>query len=370
MYFRFGVLGTITFPDVLAYVSGSHYLLNGQPSLIVRIVTAVPMANTVVVRLFSIVLLCVAAGEGKKKLHSNSEWSKSSSVITDIDGICKTVAEPQGYKCEEHKVTTEDGYILSLQRLPARGSGVKADKPPVLLQHGLFLDAISWLFNSPDESLGFVLADNGYDVWLGNARGTKYSRGHTSLLPNDKGYWDWSWDELASYDLPAFVKYVYSLTGQQMHYAGHSLARMIKPGATFVVCVYNNKVKFQGTLMALADLSQGKVLDMMRSAALLCPIAHLNQIKSPVVRLGAETFLANYLYWIGLREFIPNREAAGKLIEGICNNLNMSCSNLLTPITGPNCCVTSSTLNAYLDHGIQPTTTKNLIHLSQRSSMT
>jgi hypothetical protein len=36
------------------------------------------------------------------------------------------------------KVTTEDGYILSMQRLPASRSGEKANKPPVLIQHGLF----------------------------------------------------------------------------------------------------------------------------------------------------------------------------------------------------------------------------------------
>lgn len=48
-----------------------------------------------------------------------------------------------------------------------------------------FQDAIVWVVNPPDESLGFILADNGYDVWLANVRGTKYSRGHISLHPND-----------------------------------------------------------------------------------------------------------------------------------------------------------------------------------------
>ncbi|RDX70564.1 Triacylglycerol lipase 2, partial [Mucuna pruriens] len=291
------------------------------------------MARTVL-SLFSIVLLCITAAQGRKTLHLNNEWLTPYPVINEIDGICKTMIETQGYTCEEHKVTTEDGYILSLQRIPVGRSGKKADKPPVLLQHGIFSrqiherskhvcvlrfykcsysnDAITWLFNSPDESLGFILADNGYDVWFANTRGTKYSSGHTTLNPNDMAYWDWSWDELASFDLPAFVHYVYNLTGQRIHYAGHSL----------------------GTLMALVAFSQGQVVNMLRSAALLSPIAHMNQIKSLPTKLAADTFIANAIYWLGLHEFIPNGDAAAKFVDDICNTLNLNCSNLMVLFTG------------------------------------
>ncbi|GAU44584.1 hypothetical protein TSUD_136310 [Trifolium subterraneum] len=86
------------------------------------------------------------------------------------------------------QVTTEDGYILSLQRIPAGRSGKKATKPPVLIHHGLFCDAVVWLLNSPEESLGFFLADSGFDVWLANGRGTRYSSTHTSLSPDDMVY--------------------------------------------------------------------------------------------------------------------------------------------------------------------------------------
>jgi lysosomal acid lipase/cholesteryl ester hydrolase len=49
----------------------------------------------------------------------------------------------------------------------------------------------------------------GYDVWLGNQRGTKYSSQHTTLNPKkDKQYWEFSFTEMGQYDAPAQVDYV------------------------------------------------------------------------------------------------------------------------------------------------------------------
>ncbi|XP_015580726.2 triacylglycerol lipase 2 isoform X1 [Ricinus communis] len=287
------------------------------------------------------ILFCGCAVGSRTKLFS----AKSHKLLqAGNDGICKSMVETHGYVCKEHTVTTEDGFILSLQRIPVgRSGGSPGNKPPVLLQHGLLMDGITWLLLPPEQSLALLLADNGFDVWIANTRGTKYSLGHTSLSPEDSAFWDWSWDELVAYDLPATFEYVHHQTGQKLHYVGHSL----------------------GTLIALAAFSKSQQLNMLRSAALLCPIAYVGQMTSPLARNAADNFLAETLYWLGLHEFVPRGEAVVKFLKDICKKANVDCTNLLTAFTGQNCCLNSSIVDVFLDHEPQSTATKNMIHISQ-----
>ena len=85
------------------------------------------------------------------------------------------------------------------------------EKRPVLLGHGLFQCGGDFLVNE-DKSMAFVLADQGYDVWIGNTRAAR-SFDHISLSHEDSEYWAWGLKELAIYDWPAMIDFIREETG-------------------------------------------------------------------------------------------------------------------------------------------------------------
>lgn len=69
--------------------------------------------------------------------------------------------------------------------------------------------------------LAYYLADNGYDVWLANARGNEFSKNHKYLSTNSTPYWNFSFHEMAKYDLPAIIDYILMVTNQSaLHLVG------------------------------------------------------------------------------------------------------------------------------------------------------
>lgn len=78
-------------------------------------------------------------------------------VVDDISHRLKHA----GYRGEEHKVKTDDGYILKIHRvLPKKHT---AHKGSAFLMHGLFRNSSDFLATGPKTALAYYLADHGYD---------------------------------------------------------------------------------------------------------------------------------------------------------------------------------------------------------------
>ena len=105
--------------------------------------------------------------------HFYDEIETKNKSKDDDDGLIMTeLVQKRGYTINTHYVTTADGYILTIFNIPEGKNKTTNKKPVVLLQHGLFDSSYTWINNYETQSLGYILADNGYDVWFGNNRGT------------------------------------------------------------------------------------------------------------------------------------------------------------------------------------------------------
>ncbi|XP_018019014.1 uncharacterized protein LOC108675500 [Hyalella azteca] len=127
-------------------------------------------------------------------------------------------------------------------------------RPPVLIHHGLFASSANFVLSDAHRgALAYLLADAGYDVWLGNWRGNSYSKGHVRLDPDSNEFWDFSLDEIMRYDIPAVVNYILATSGErQLRYVGHSLGCAMFFGATNLDSTLAHKVRVMAAMAPAA----------------------------------------------------------------------------------------------------------------------
>ncbi|KAL7041835.1 hypothetical protein ACKWTF_000918 [Chironomus riparius] len=142
----------------------------------------------------------------------------SSKRVKD-DEVVKWIKD-QGYKSEAYKVETEDGYFLKLHRIEPKTN--KGCKIPIFLMHSAFSNSFYYV-NVPNISIAFYFADRGYEVFMGNSRGSKYSIHHKTYDTESINFWRFSYHEMGLYDLPAMIDYSLELSGSdKIFYIGHS----------------------------------------------------------------------------------------------------------------------------------------------------
>ncbi|XP_029169180.1 lipase 1-like, partial [Nylanderia fulva] len=182
------------------------------------------------------------------------------------------IIKKAGYLTETHVVTTEDGYILTLHRIPGGNGSL-----PVLLVHGAINDDIIWIVLGKGKALAYLLADQGYDVWLANLRGTTYSRKHISLSPSELKYWNFSFHEEGIYDVPAMVTYITNMRSQPLHaYIGHSM------GTSVFYVMATERPKIAKMVKMMINFGAGAFADHMKSP--LRPIFYMMKDNEPILR--------------------------------------------------------------------------------------
>nr|XP_003473598.1 lysosomal acid lipase/cholesteryl ester hydrolase [Cavia porcellus] len=256
-----------------------------------------------------------------------------------------------GFPAEEHLVETRDGYILCLHRIPhgRKKPSVTGPKQVVFLQHGFLADSSNWVTNLDSSSLGFILADAGFDVWMGNSRGNTWSRKHKNLSVSQDEFWAFSFDEMAKYDLPASIDFILNKTGvKQVYYVGHS----------------------QGSTIGFIAFSQlPELAKKIKVFFALAPVVLVDFAKSPLTKLGRlPEHLLEKLF--GHQAFLPQSEILKWLSTNVCTHVIMKqlCGNLFFLICGFNeRNLNMSRVDVYATHCPAGTSVQNALHWRQTS---
>ena len=74
---------------------------------------------------------------------------------------------------------------MNLRRIPGKFTdNLEVKKPVVLFMHCQDCDHMEFVAHEADKAPALVLANIGYDVWLGNNRGNRFSLAHVSKDPS------------------------------------------------------------------------------------------------------------------------------------------------------------------------------------------
>ena len=161
---------------------------------------------------------------------------------------------------------------------------------------------------------GFALANQGYDVWVGNIRGNIYS--NPDLNPRVRQFWNFSIDEMIAYDLPDAFTYIHNATQKKIHYVGHS----------------------QGTMIMFGALSERNpaIRSVLASFSALGPVAYIENMESNLMKQTCKPKFLSGLQALGIEQLFYTNQNVHSILSDLCIVDNTLCKMSLTEISEKN----------------------------------
>ena len=177
-----------------------------------------------------------------------------------------------------------------------------------------------------------------------NNRGTKYSNEHKDFTAYDSQYWEFSYDEMGEYDLPANIDYVKNITGsKQVIFIGHS------QGATQLFAHLTEDPKFKENIRIFFGLGPS--------------IYNINQ-GSILARMLQETEIVDLLDFLGLKSALYMSSDVFPSLGIICEKLSGICADVVRLICGNSDIVhyNQSRMSVMASHEPGGTSIQNILH--------
>ncbi|MBW1872116.1 MAG: alpha/beta hydrolase [Deltaproteobacteria bacterium] len=121
---------------------------------------------------------------------------------------------------EEHRVRTDDGWLIHLRRF-------NNGKEPVLFVHGMGANSANFQLNER-YCMARLVSQKGYDSWIIELRGRGLSQ-HSGQGRND-----WNFEDFLHRDIRTTINFIKAKTKQPLHWVGHSMGGIL--GIAYAQC--------------------------------------------------------------------------------------------------------------------------------------
>ncbi|XP_003748498.1 lipase member K-like [Galendromus occidentalis] len=158
-----------------------------------------------------------------------------------------------GLSFEWLNVTTQDDVELWIHHL--WNPRIEGTKVPMLMVHALAVNGDVFLLNLPEHDLAMTLANNGYDVYMVNFRGSSYSPLSVEQYVNT------SLDDCIFKDLPTTVDFVLEKTNRSdLNIVAYSKGTYVTLGLLANSPEYNRKVRLLVLMTPVTAISRPPLL--------------------------------------------------------------------------------------------------------------